>query len=498
MADSGAPERLSALDQSFLLLEHEDVHMHVASAMVFERGPLARPDGGIRFEALRDAIDRALERVPRYRQRVEMLPVLGGAYWVDDPDFDLDAHLKQVALPRPGNREQLARMTAEIMERPLDRRRPLWEMWVVEGVAPDHFALVTKVHHSMVDGVAGVELMLRMLSPDPRANEPAVADGRVRRGRRQREAPSRTGLVAREIRHRLGAPLGALKQVGGLRDGLTELRDEAFVRVAGLARTLARALRPAPPSPFNGPVGGHRRYATVDQDLREVRSLARACACTVNDIVLATVAGALRFALRRAGNGDARAPFRVLAPVSMRSEQEKKEGVLGNRISMWFIDLPVHRRSALARVREIRRETEALKASRDALGAEVLSAVSEWTSATLLSAGARAAARLHPFNLIVTNVPGPQIPLYLCGARLGATYPVAPLFDEVRLNIALLSYDGGLYWGLNADYEAVADLDLLAKDIEAAFAELRNAVAQHERHRTASGKEPHEPRSQAE
>lgn len=467
------PERLHALDESFLLWETPNTPMHIAAVLVFEPGPLATADGALDVSTLRKAVLAGVARVPRYRQRVLEIPVLGGHVWVDDDRFDLDFHLRHVALPRPGSAEQLARFTAGVMERPLDRRRPLWEMWIVEGLEGGRFALITKVHHCMVDGIAGVELMLRILSPDPDARPTGEEVPRAA------PAPSGTELLLAELGRRARLPLEAVLGRPRAWEDLDALGRDLARRATGLVRSLARGLRPARRTSLNGPLGPHRRFAVLARDLGAVRRLARRLDCTVNDVVLATVAGALRRTLRRRGEKLREGGIRALAPVSVRRGDER--GVLGNRVSVWIVELPVERAGALARVRAIRAQTAEFKRRGDALGAELLTGVAEWTSPTLLALGARAVMQLPAFNLIVTNVPGPQIPLYLCGARMVASYPVGPLFDEVGLCVALLSYDGGLYWGLTADYDLVPDLDTLAEDLRRSFEELEAAADRHRR-----------------
>jgi len=461
----GHHERLSALDAAFLAWETPEAHMHIACTMVLERGPLATEDGGVDFEALRKSVAGALARIPRYRQKLVRVPLEGGLAWVDDDRFSLDYHLRHTALPRPGGREQLAALTSWIMQQPLDRSRPLWEMWVVEGLSENRFAVVSKVHHCMVDGIAGVELMQRMLSPDPKAAPFGAAVPSPR------AAPSSIELLAGAAWRRAAAPLEILTQLRPFE--LVQSGRDVLARVGGFLGAAARTLRPASPTPWNGRLGPHRRFESLAMELADVRAVSRRFGATVNDVVLATVAGAVRRDLQRRGHDLREVRFRVLAPVSVRDEEER--GALGNRVSLWVIDLPVDQADPRRRLARIRRQTAELKRSRSALGAKLLAEVAEWTSSTLLSLGAQAAMQLPAFNAIVTNVPGPQIPLYLAGARLLEAYPVAPLFDNVCLNVALISYGGRLFWGLNADYDRAAELAALRADLEVAFAELQRA-----------------------
>lgn len=470
-------ERLSALDRSFLAWETPTAHMHVACTMVFDAGPLRTEDGGVDFEAIRKAVIAALPRVPRYRQRLAFPPLVEGAWWVDDGRFRLDRHLRRVALPRPGSDRALAELASWIMQQPLDRTRPLWEMWVVEGLEGDRFAVISKVHHAMVDGIAGVDLMQRVLSPDPEARPRALPLLEAR------PTPGRLELLRGELRRRVVSPRALLPanlpRLGG------EMLREATIRVAGLARSAAKLVSPATTAPWNVRLGPGRRLAWLGMDLDEVRALSRSLDATLNDVVLATVAGALRRTLRRHGIDPGRALLRVLAPVSVRSEGE--QGTLGNRVSLWIVDLPVDEPRARRRLTRVREQTRALKASRSALGAKLLADAAEWTSSTLLSLGARAATALPAFNLIVTNVPGPQVPLYLAGARLRETWPVAPLFEHVGLAIALMSYDGRLFWGVNADEDAMPELDGLREDLAAAYREFAQAAIRRRRGARARG-----------
>jgi WS/DGAT/MGAT family acyltransferase len=480
-------ERLSALDRSFLAWETPTAHMHVACTMVFDSGPLRTLDGGIDFGTVRKAVRSALLDIPRYRQKLARTPGTGTEAWVDDDRFALDYHLRHASLPRPGSVEQLAELSAWIMQQPLDRTRPLWEMWVVEGLAGGRFAVLTKVHHCMIDGIAGTELMQRLLSPDP--GRP-VADVALPPARR---APGGLERLASELGHRArlpGALLRSLRERGPL-----ALGREATLQLGAFARSFASAARPASRMPWNGPLGPHRRLAWLATDLGAVRAAARRHGATVNDLVLATVAGAARRALERAGLDPRSVRFRVLAPVSVRSADER--GVLGNRVSLWVVDLPVAERQPLRRLALVREQTAALKRSQSALGARLLTEAAEWTSSTLLSLGARAATRLPAFNMIVTNVPGPQLPLYLAGARLLEAWPVAPLFDHVGIDVALMSYDGRLFWGLNADYDRVPDLATWRGDLERAARELLRAEppTRRRRPRRVAGEPARDPES---
>jgi WS/DGAT/MGAT family acyltransferase len=459
-------ERLSAQDASFLLGETATTPMHVAAVQIFALGDLAAPGGGVDFGRFRRAIEASLHKVPRYRQRIAWAPGIGWPYWVDDAAFQLDYHLRHTALPRPGSEAQLERMAARVMERQLDRARPLWEMWVVEGLEGGRFATISKIHHCMIDGAAGADLAqtLYSLAPEHEVGEapPWLA----------RPAPGARELLRAELAHRADLPLRALRRARQAEREAFDWGAELRTRARAVGELLGWAFAPAPPSPLNGDLSTHRRFARLSLSLADVRAVRKAAACSVNDVVLTTAAGALRDHLRRRGVDPGRLDFRVSAPVSVRSEGERSQ--LGNRVSSWIVRLPVGEPDPRARLAAIHAETQRLKASRQALGVDLMMRVAEWTPPVLLSLGARAAS--GPIHSIVTNVPGPQFPLYMLGARLLEMVPVVPLLDGMGLGIALFSYDGRLHWGFHADYQLVPDLAKLVERVAAAFAELAAAL----------------------
>jgi WS/DGAT/MGAT family acyltransferase len=459
-------ERLSAQDNAFLVAETPTSHMHVAGTQIFEAGPLRTPDGGIDIAAIRRATEAVLHLIPRYRQRLKWIPFENHPVWVDDRQFNLDYHIRHTALPRPGTDEQLKRLSARIMAQQLDRARPLWETWVVEGLARDRFALITKVHHCVVDGVSGVDLAQILLSPYPEYEltepVPYVA----------RPMPTGTELLRDSIARRLTAPLAALRSFREFASETVDLRRELVTRAQAVGDVLGWAVRPASATPFNGPLGPHRRFDWLTMDLGAVRAVRRSLACSLNDVVLATVAGAVRqFLVRRRVRPEG-IDFRVSAPVSMRRDDE--HGELGNRVSSWILALPIGESDPLKRLQAIHDVTRELKESRQALGVETMMAMAEWTPTVLLSLGARAAS--GPINMIVTNVPGPQVPLYLLGARLIEAFPLVPLLENTGIGVALFSYDGKLCWGFNADYELLHDLRSFVNAIASSFEDLAGAA----------------------
>ena len=462
-------ERLSGLDHSFLVMEGPDTHMHIAAVMVLEVGPLRGPEGGIDFGRIRDSIASRLHLVPRYRQRLARVPLESRPVWVDDEHFNLHYHLRHTSLPKPGSERQLKRLAGRVMSQQLDRSRPLWEIWVVEGLAGDRFALLSKVHHCMIDGVAGVDLFELLL--DPRSEEDDRDEPPVEWT--PRPAPAGLALLADALLRRAVAPIDVAR---GLRTGLQHLdrlRAELADRLQALSATLGEALRPTSDTPLNRPVGPHRRIEWLTVDLDQVKGVKDRLGGTVNDVVLATVSGAVRRYLEARGVAVDELKFRVLAPVSTRRRGER--GTLGNRISAWLVDLPVAERDPVRTLELVRLHTAELKQRHSALGAEMLAGATEWTGSTLLSLGLQLVVRVRPFNLVVTNVPGPQIPLYLCGARLLASYPLVPLFQDQALGVALFSYDGRVHFGLNGEWERLPDLHEFRAALEASFEELRTA-----------------------
>jgi len=462
-------DRLSPQDKAFLDLETPSLHQHIAATTLFEAGPLRRADGGIDIERIRERVAARLHRLPRYRQRLAWIPVEGHPVWVDDAHFQVAYHVRHTALPRPGDERQLKRLSGRILSQPLDRARPLWEFWVVEGLdGGERFAVVQKVHHCMIDGVSGVDLMALLMSPTPDDEVEAPPPFEPR------PVPSSFELVASEIGRRASAWLGAMGRAPEALRAPGELLQRVREDVEAVAETLGASLRSASDTPLNQPLGPHRRFDWLDMDLAEIKSVRKGLGGTVNDVVLATVAGALRrfLALRRVDTDGLR--IRANVPVSLRARDER--GTLGNRIALLMAELPVSEPDPVERLARVRETMQRLKDSKQAMGAEVLAAVSEWTSATLLSLAVRMAALGRPYNLVVTNVPGPQIPLYLLGARMQTCYPVVNLQPAQGVGVALFSYAGSLFWGFTADWELVPDLHELVRAVQASFAELERAA----------------------
>jgi len=459
-------ERLSGQDRSFLAFENPHVHTHVGATQIFEAGPMRTADGGINADLYKRAIEGVLHLIPRYRQRLMWTPIENRPIWVDDPEFNIDYHIRHTALPRPGGDEELKKLTARIMSHQLDRARPLWEQWVVEGLQGDRFAVISKLHHCMVDGTSGIDVAHLTLSPTPkyeiRKPQPYVP----------RTSPSEWALLKDSLTRRLNLPFQVVSGWRHFRRETKDLRRELRTRVEAVAEVLGWATLPRAESPLNGALGPHRRVDWLATPLADCKAVSKATDCSVNDILLATVAGAVRefFLSRRVHPGDIE--FRAANPVNVRQESER--GKMGNRVSSWLVLLPIGEPDPRKRLAQVHELTEGLKSSKQALGVDMMMAVAEWQPAVMLTMGLRATNRSA--NMIVTNVPGPPQPLYLLGARLLEMYSTVPLLENQGMGITILSYAGKMCWGINADYELVPDLRNFVKMIGTSFTQLVRAT----------------------
>jgi WS/DGAT/MGAT family acyltransferase len=456
-------ERLTALDASFLQIEDENSPLHVGAVAVFGPGPLVDDHGGLDLERFRRFTESLLH--PRYRQRVERMPLSGAPIWVDDPSFNLHYHLRHVSLPRPGDERQLKRLAGHVMSLPLDHKRPLWELWLVEGLAEGGFAVVTKAHHCMIDGVGSADLLTASmrLAPD--------ASGGEREPKRwlPRPSPSPFDLLRGELGRRAGEGAALL---GAARDAIVHPRRSAAAlsdALGGLGEAMGASLHRTSPTPLNVEIGPHRRFDWLRQELAEVKAVKNALGGTVNDVVLANVAGGIRRFLFQRGEDLDALDFRVMVPVNIRGAGES--GRMGNRVVTTAVQLPLDESDPRRRLERVVERTRALKRSRQAAGMEAIEEISDWGLSGLFLQMARLSTYTRPFNLVVTNIPGPQTKAFLLGSPLERVYPLVPLFRNQALGIALFSYDGGLFWGLNADWDALPDLhdlvDHLAADFEA-------------------------------
>lgn len=465
-------ERLSAQDNSFLVAEHAHAPLHVGAVGIYDSADLATDEGGVDIRKLRLLTEAQLHRIPRYRQRLEWIPIENRPVWVDDHHFNIDYHVRHAALPKPGGLKELKKLVARITSHQLDRARPLWEIWVVEGLEHNRFALITKVHHCMIDGVSGADIAQILMSPGPVHEIPEPKPFRPR------AQPSREKLLAEGVRHQLTTPARALGALGSFLSRADHLLDDVGARLGAVADLASWIFNPASETPINGPLGPHRRIDWVTLSLDDVKTLKRSLGCTINDIVLATVTGAVRhYLIRRNLNLStlAEMKFRVSIPVNMRREEER--GMLGNHVSAWVVELPVGQDKPLQWVEKIQERTMAVKNSNQALGVETMMQFAEYAPASLMAMGAAAAS--GPVNMVVTNVPGPQFPLYLLGAKLRELHPLVPLLDGMGLGVALFSYDGKLHVGLNAEYDLVPDLEAFTALFAQSYLELLHAAKVH-------------------
>lgn len=461
-------ERMSILDYSFLAFEGPTSYMHISALATFEVGSLRTDDGGIDIARIRRHVASRLPSIPRYRQRLAYVPIENRPVWIDDGDFDLAYHVRQSSVPRPGGETQLREAAARLLERPLNRTKPLWEMWVIEGVEHDRFVLLIKVHHCMVDGLAGAEILAALLSPvpDPHVAEPSEW--------RPRPAPSATDLFSDEVSRRITMSVEAVRGLRGAVRDASRNRAEIGRKLSAAWQLLRNGARRPTATPLNQRIGPYRRFHWTVHDLATIKEIKNHLGGTVNDVVLTVVAGAVGEFLQRRHFSLGGLDFQAAVPVSVRDAADTNR--TGNRVSAWLFPLPIRERDPVRRYRAVCEYSARLKDSRHADGGEMLTQAAEWTSANVVTLAALVANQTQPFNLIVTNVPGPPIPLFLLESPMVAVYPQVPLFENQCLGIALLSYAGKLYWGFNADFDALPDVEYFVKAVERAFRELRKAA----------------------
>jgi diacylglycerol O-acyltransferase / wax synthase len=447
-------ERLTGLDTSFLHMERAGAHMHVASTIIFE-GPAPS------HQEFRDHIASRLHLVPRFRQKLRFVPFdQGRPVWVDDPHLNLDYHVRQSALPAPGSEEQLRNLAARVFSQQLDRSKPLWELWLVEGLHDGRFAIVGKSHHALVDGVSGVDITTVLFDLDaepqgpPSSSPPWLA----------RPEPTDLKLLGDAWKERLTSP----KEIArGVRATLRGPRQ--VLRGVGATSKVLGAGMAAPSSVFNVEIGPHRRFAITQADLAELKRVKDAHGGTVNDVILSIVSGGIGKYLRARGHDTEGLELRALVPVSVRAEEE--HGALGNRISAMMAPLPVWCEDPVARLKVVTGEMGDLKSSGQAVDAEILTKLTDFAPSTIASQAARLQPAQRFFNLVVTNVPGPQFPLYVLGRKMESIFPMVPLARRQALCVGIMSYNGQINFGLIGDYDAMTDLDSFALDLEAATAE---------------------------
>jgi WS/DGAT/MGAT family acyltransferase len=463
MAAQEHMERLSAIDASFLAAEKESSHMHVGGVMIFEGPPPGR-------EETLEHIASRLPLVPRYRQKLAFPRFeMGRPLWVDDPSFNLEYHVRHTALPSPGDLEQLRLLTGRIFSQRLDRSKPLWEMWVVQGLEDDRFAIINKTHHALVDGVSGVDLATVLFDlgpvpperPEPREWTP-------------NPEPSQAQLVAEGVKGLLRLPVDLGRNAARAASHPEKTIERVLAAAEGLGEVAWANLNPAPETPLNVPIGSHRRIVWVRTELDQFKAIKNSLGGTVNDVVLAVVTGALGRWLRTRGVRTEGLELRAQVPVSIRSDDDRDR--LGNRIAVMRAPLPVYARDPVERLRIVRESMQGLKESKQALAAQVIAGLEDFAPPTILSMASRMNWSTRLFNMIVTNVPGPQIPLYMHGRELLEVVPVAFLPDNYALTVAAMSYNGALDFSLLGDYDAMPDIEQVAQYVEEALDELLEAA----------------------
>jgi diacylglycerol O-acyltransferase / wax synthase len=453
-------DRLTPVDAAFLHQEGANSHMHIGGLTIVEGPPPT-------MKELLEQIRWRLHLVPRYRHKLAFTAVDSGRpVWIDDPSFNLEYHIRHTALPTPGRWEQLCGLTARIFSQQLDRSKPLWEMWLIEGLEDDRFALITKTHHSVIDGIAGVDLatVLFDLSPQP---PPIRHSGRAWQPHPE---PGTAELLAAGLR---GAVRAGIELTEGALDALAH-PDHALARAReaaeGIGEIVWAGLNPAPETPLNVPIGPHRRFFGIASRLEDFKTVKNAFGGTVNDVVLAIVTGALRSFLVSRGGRTEGVELRALVPVSVRVEDERGQG--GNRLVVMRGPLPVYIADPVQRLRFVSHAMDGLKESKQALGAEVIAGAQNFAPPTLLAQASRLNFSTRLFNLIVTNVPGPQFPLFVLGREMLEAYPVAFLPENHALAIAIMSYNGQMNFGLLGDFDALPDIDLISDQIAEELATL--------------------------
>jgi diacylglycerol O-acyltransferase / wax synthase len=470
-------EWMSPIDSSFLHIENDTTPMHIGGVSIFAGPPPP-------LEDLRAMVEGKLELVPRYRQKVRFVPLAAGPpIWIDDPHFSIDYHLRHTAIPAPGSEEQLRQMAARVFSQHLDRNKPLWELWMVEGMGDGRWALLSKVHHCMVDGVAATDLMSVMFSDetatdgagDPRSHWSAPPE------------PSGLDVLLRTVVRR-ASPAGQLETAKrALRTPIETLRSVGEIARAALAA--GPSLRPVAASSLTGPIGPHRRWSWAEASLADVKAVRAELGGTVNDVVLTLITNGFRELLD--SRGERIEPDRVvrtMVPVSVRRRGER--GVYNNRVSAVFASLPVGVEDPALRLEQIRSEMDGVKQSKQAVAGDVLSSLSGFAPPLLLALGSRLVTLSPRLNMhtATTNVPGPQAPVQTLGRRMLESYPFVPVVGSIRLVVAIFSYDGGLYFGVTGDYDGVPDVDVLTAGIESGMKDLlKLARARARRSRAGRG-----------
>jgi diacylglycerol O-acyltransferase / wax synthase len=456
-------DRLTAVDASFLTNESSSSHMHVGAILIFEGPPP-------RYTDLVEHVRGRLPMVPRFRQKLVVPPLEAGRpLWADDVNFNLTYHIRHTALPDPGGEPELKRLAGRVFSQQLDRSKPLWELWLVQGLERDRFAILTKTHHAMVDGISGVDIGTVLFDLEPVPEPVAVEDDWV-----PQKEPGTTELVARGIADVIAAPVKLAERAADAVRNPETTAKKAAAALEGVGEIVSAFADPAPDVPLNQEIGPHRRYIWARSELATFKHIKDTFGGTVNDVVLAVVTGSLRSWLHSRGVRSEGLELRALVPVSIRSEDER--GNLGNRIALMRGPLPVYIEDPVRRLRTISDGMAGLKRSKQALGAEVISRFNDFAPPTLLAQASRINFSTRLFNLIVTNVPGPQLPLYVLGRELEEVFPVAFLPQNHALAVAIMSYNGKVGFGLLADYDSMEDIEAVGQGINDSLEELATAA----------------------
>lgn len=456
-------QRMSPLDASFLHLEDDNSSMHIGSTAIFE-GPAPTQ------AEFRLMVEAKLPLVPRYRQKVRFVPLeLGRPVWEDDPHFNICYHVRHTALPSPGGQVQLRNLIGRVMSQMLDRTKPLWEMWVVEGLEDGHWALISKTHHAMVDGVSGTDLLAVMLDASPDPERPAAPKW-------QPEQPvSNSRLLATAVAERAVSPYEIVRTARRIARAPRQFVTEAAQTAKGLA-SMAGVAVPTAATSLNGPIGPHRRYSWARGSVSDVKGVRSALGGTLNDVVLAAISQGFRELLQSRGEQVDGRTVRSLVPVSVRRPGEK--GTYNNRVSAMFAELPIGIADPVDRLRAVTEQLARLKDSKQAVAGDVLTGLAGFAPPVLLAVGTRVAFRApqRNINTVTTNVPGPRVQLYAAGRTMLEAFPYVPLAGRVRIGIAIFSYLDTLNFGVTGDYDTTEDLDVLANGIEAGMTDLVKAA----------------------
>jgi diacylglycerol O-acyltransferase / wax synthase len=465
-----SPDRLSPLDASFLHIEDDVSHMHIASVAIFE-GP-EPPFGDVVA-----MVESKLPLVPRYRQIVRTVPLeLGRPVWVDDPHFNMEYHLRHTALPSPGGEGELRRLVGRVMAQQLDRARPLWEIWVVQGLEDGRWAMLSKAHHALVDGVSGTDLLAVLMDASPGGGRAEAAGDEASRAWQPEPMPSGWSLATDALASMVRSPYEQVRAARAQTRMLRRLLSHAREVMSGLV-AMGGLVRPTPLSSLNGPLGPHRRYAWAATTVADIRRVRKGLGGTFNDVILASITNGFRELLLSRGE-DVERVVRTLVPVSVRPRDESGravgDGTFENRVTAMFAELPVDIEDPALRLAVISEQMTGLKDSKQAMAGEALTSMSGFAPPMLLALGMRLATKAgqRNVNTVTTNVPGPQFPLYAAGRRMIRAFPYVPLAGQVRIGIAIFSYDGEVTFGITGDFDTTADIDVLAHGIEDGMTQL--------------------------